>query len=75
MRRVFARDDLVKVEHGDSVRPIVSEPRPVLLHARLLGLADMVDVDIDRQAVERTVKDIERRAALESNAWGNQAVE
>ena len=119
----FARDDLVKVEHRDSVRPIVSErrrrhpadtkewsprrrglrpsersisrrrirtvrvgqnspsipgaqdavfvPRPVLLHARLLGLADIVHVDIDRQAVERAVSPLrDMRGAIRLSTAG-----
>src|SRR5579875_2739058 len=41
-------------------------PRPVSLHRRWLKRADIVEVDINRQPVETEMKDIERRAALES---------
>ena len=40
--------------------------RPLSLHRPTVERADIVEVDIDRQTVEAEMKDVERRAALES---------
>ena len=40
------------------------QSRPVGVHLFLLDRADIVDVDIDREAVQIGMEDVERRAAL-----------
>jgi hypothetical protein len=52
----------------------VFQSRPVGVHLFLLDRADIVDVDIDGEAVQIGMEDVERRAALQGDARPDQRV-
>ena len=52
----------------------VLQARPVRIHALLLNHADIVDVDINREAVQIGIEDVECRAAFQGYARPDQRV-
>jgi hypothetical protein len=52
----------------------VLQSRSIRIHLLLFDRADIVDVDIDREAIQIGMEDVERRATLQGDPWPDQRV-
>ncbi len=64
---------IVAFQFHQPLNPIL-QARPIDIHLLPLDRADIVDVDINREAVQIGMEDVERRAALQGDPRPDQRV-